>query len=140
MIREQAKRFGYLSEQIFIVEAMDRGLEVLAPIGEYLPIDFVVMNRAGRFLKTQIKSTNSKITSNGAQRYAITAGCGSNKSPIDCTKVDVLVCYVKPEKQWYLIPCLSLKQNVKIWLYPHNPNSTGRFEKYKDNWEIFETN
>ena len=140
MPKTESKRFGYLSEQIFIVEALGRSLEVLTPIGEYLPIDFVVMNRAGKFLKTQVKATDTLVTSNGAKRYAVSASSGKSKAPIDCTKVDVLACYVKPEDQWYLIPCLSLKQSVKIWLYPQNPNSTGQFEKYKDNWDIFNTN
>ena len=140
MNKNQPKRFGYLSEQIFIVEAMRKGLEVLAPVGEYLPIDFVVMNRAGKFLRTQVKSTDTLITSSGCKRYAITASSGANKDAIDCTKVDILACYVNPEDQWYFIPCLSLNQNIKIWLYPQNPKSTGQFEKYKDNWEAFDTN
>jgi|11_taG_2_1085331.scaffolds.fasta_scaffold143873_1 competence transcription factor ComK len=140
MNKNQPKRFGYLSEQVFIVEAMRKGLEVLAPVGEYLPIDFVVMNRAGKFLRTQVKATDSLITSNGCKRYAITASSGKGKTAIDCTKVDILACYVNPENQWYFIPCLSLNQNVKIWLYPQNPKSTGQWEKYKDNWEAFNTN
>ena len=119
---------------------MNRGLEVLTPVGEYLPIDFAVLNRAGKFLKTQVKATYTLVKSNGAKRYAITACSGSSKQPIDCTKVDVLACYVKPEDQWYLIPCLSLNQTAKIWLYPQNPSSTGQFEKYKDNWDIFNIN
>ena len=134
------KRFGYLSEQRFIVEALERSLEVLSPIGEYLPIDFVVMNRAGGMVRTQVKATDTLILDNrGSKRYAITATEGTAKKPIDCTKVDVVACYVRPYDQWYLIPCLSLSATKKVWLYPQNDQSKGQFEKYKDNWEIFNT-
>ena len=133
------KRFGYLAEQVFFTEAMRKNYDVLTPIGEYLPIDCVVMNRAGGTIKTQIKATDSKVMSNGAERYQICAGSGTSKTPIDCTKVDVVACYVNPYDQWYLIPCLCLEEKVKIYLYPQNPKSTGQYEKYKDNWEIFNT-
>ena len=132
------KRFGYLAEQIFTIEAMKRNYDVLCPIGEYLPIDFVVMNGAGGLLKTQVKATNTLKIHNGAKRYAITASVGSTeKKPIDCTKVDILACYIMPENQWYIIPCLALSSNICMWFYPHNPKSKGQFEKYKDNWEAF---
>lgn len=132
-----SKRLGIISEQIFSVQAMQRGLDVFSPYGEYLPIDCVVMNRAGTAFKTQVKATESMVISNGAKRYGITAGGGSDKKPLDCTKVDILACYVRPEDQWYIIPCLSLEDKIKIWLYPHNPNSKGQYEKYKDSWDIF---
>lgn len=133
------KRFGYLSEQRFIVEALEKGLEVLSPVGEYLPIDFVVMNRAGGMFRTQVKATDTLIISKGAKRYAISACEGTAKNPIDCTKVDVVACYVKPHDQWYFFPCLALCSIKKIWLYPQNDKSKGQFEKYKDNWEVFNT-
>ena len=133
------KRFGYLAEQVFFTEAMRRNYDVLTPIGEYLPIDCIVMNRAGGTIKTQIKATDTKVMSSGAERYQICAGSGASKTPIDCTKVNVVACYVNPYDQWYLIPCLSLEEKVKIYLYPQNQKSTGQYEKYKDNWEIFNT-
>jgi hypothetical protein len=134
---KQSKKFGTLSEQKFIVETMERGLEVLSPVGEHLPIDCVVMNRAGGMVRTQIKATYTKITSNGAERYGISAGQGTSKKPIDCAKVDVVACFVDPFSKWYLIPCLELCENTRLWFYPHNPESKGKYEKYKDNWGIF---
>jgi hypothetical protein len=139
MSSKDNKRFGYVSEQKFIVEALDKNLEVLCPVGEYLPIDFVVMNRAGGMMRTQVKATDTLVIQNKSKRYQITACEGGARKPIDCTKVDVVACYVKPHDQWYLIPCLSLGLTKKFWLYPQNEESKGKFEKYKDNWEIFDT-
>ena len=134
---KQSKKFGTLSEQKFIVETMERGLDVLSPVGEHLPIDCVVMNRAGGMVRTQIKATYTPLDCNGGHRFGICAGQGSTKRPIDCTKVDVVACYIDPYSKWYLIPCLDLCEQIKLWFYPHNDKSKGKFEKYKDNWSVF---
>jgi hypothetical protein len=54
------KRKGNLYEQKFFSEALERGLEVFVPLGDYLPQDCLVMNTAGKIFKIQIKGTESK--------------------------------------------------------------------------------
>jgi hypothetical protein len=137
------KRDGNLYEQIFFAEALKHGLEVFPPLGDYLPIDCLVMNSAGRVFKVQIKGT-SKVTicpkNKGSGRYKITASCGSlKKQPLDCTKVDVLAAFIEDLELWYLIPCMSLDNALTLGLYPNIPDSKGKHEKFRENWDLFKT-
>ena len=137
------RRDGSLYEQIFFAEALKHGLEVFPPLGDYLPIDCLVMNSAGRVFKVQIKGTG-KVTicpkNKGSGRYKITASCGSlKKQPLDCTKVDVLAAYIEDLELWYLIPCMSLDNALTLGLYPNIPDSKGKHEKFRENWDLFKT-
>ena len=137
------RRDGSLYEQIFFAEALKHGLEVFPPLGDYLPIDCLVMNSAGRVFKVQIKGTG-KVTicpkNKGSGRYKITASCGSlKKQPLDCTKVDVLAAFLEDLELWYLIPCMSLDNALTLGLYPNIPDSKGKHEKFRENWDLFKT-
>jgi len=135
------KRKGSLYEQKFFSEALEHGLEVFVPLGDYLPQDCLVMNSAGKIFKVQIKGTETKSKDKnrtGLGRYMITTSSGSTgKETIDCTKVDVLVAYVEEMNTFYNIPCIELDGAKRIGLYPHNPISKAKHEEYKDNWKIF---
>ena len=68
------KRTGNLYEQIFFAEALSKDLEVFTPLGDYLPQDCLMMNKAGKVFKTQIKGTADKVRDSrgGLGRYMIT--------------------------------------------------------------------
>ena len=135
------KRQGNLYEQKFFAEALSRDLEVFTPLGDYLPQDCLVMNRAGKIYKIQIKGTGDKVADKsrtGLGRYMITTATGRlGKDSIDPSKVDVIACYVAPIPTWYLIPSLNIDNAVRISLYPHNPDSKAKHEKYREGWDIF---
>jgi len=141
MMMTMMKRKGSLYEQKFFSEALEHGLEVFVPLGDYLPQDCLVMNSAGKIFKIQIKGTESKSKDKnrtGLGRYMVTTSSGSTgKETIDCTKVDVLVAYVEELNTFYNIPCMELDGAKRIGLYPHNPESKAKHEQYKDNWKIF---
>jgi hypothetical protein len=64
------KRAGNLYEQIFFAEALSKDLEVFTPLGDYLPQDCLVMNKAGKVFKTQIKGTadnNTELARDGVE-------------------------------------------------------------------------
>lgn len=134
------KRKGNLYEQKFFSEALEQGLEVFVPLGDYLPQDCLVMNSAGKIFKIQVKGTEgkSKEGRSGLGRYMVTTSSGSTgKETIDCTKVDILVAYVEELHTFYNIPCMELDGAKRIGLYPHNPESKAKHEQYKDNWKVF---
>lgn len=135
------KRQGNLYEQIFFSEALRRNLEVFTPLGDYLPQDCLVMNGAGKIFKTQIKGTEEKASDKqrgGLGRFMITTATGcKGKESIDPSKVDVIACYVGSLSTWYLIPSLAIDNAVRISLYPHNPDSKAKHEKYRECWDIF---
>ena len=135
-----AKRAGNLYEQRFFTEALSRGFEVFIPLGDYLPQDAIVMNSAGKLFKVQVKGTEKKDREGGFGRYSICSSSGRGaRKPIDCTKVDVLVAYIGHEDVFYIIPSVLLDSAMRVSLYPHNPNSKAKHEKFKENWDIFKT-
>ena len=135
------KRKGNIYEQIFFTEALERNLEVFIPLGDYLPQDCLVMNQAGRSYKVQIKGTADKAhdkSRGGLGRYMITTASGSSaKQTIDPTKVDVLAAYIEKLPTWYLIPSLAIDSAIRISLYPHNPDSKAKLEKFREDWGVF---
>ena len=135
------KNKGTLYEQIFFHEALAHNYEVFTPLGDYLPQDCLVMNQAGKIYKVQIKGTADKVADKsrgGMGRYMITTAAGaSHKESIDPSKVDVLAAYVAALPTWYIIPILSLDSAIRISLYPHNPTSKAKHEKYREDWDCF---
>ena len=135
-----AKHLGASAELLFAGRALSKGLDVFLPCGDYLPQDAVVMNGAGALFKVQIKSTQGVAREGNirSSRYKIQPVRGSgHKQPLDCTKVDVLACYIKDHDVFYLIPCMELMECKTLWLYTLNADSKGKYEKYKDRWDIF---
>ena len=136
------KTAGTAWEYDFFARALERGLDVFIPAGDDLPVDCHIVNSAGTIYRVQCKGTavNNKPEGEYHDRYKIIAGTGrSSKSPIDCTKVDVVACYIAPTKNWYFVPCLELEGSVSMWFYPNNPDSKSRYARFKDNWEVFKT-
>jgi len=141
-VSSNSKKLGATAEALFAGRALSNGLDVFVPIGDYLPQDAIVMNGAGVLYKVQIKSTQTlaregKIRSS---RYKIQPVRGSShKEPLDCAKVDVLACYIKDKDLFYLIPCMELMECKTIWLYAQDAESKGKFEVYKNYWDIFKS-
>jgi hypothetical protein len=135
------KSKGTLYEQTFFAEALSRNLHVFSPIGDYLPVDCLIMNDAGKVFKVQIKGTENKTQDpqrTGLGRYMITTATGATKKQsIDPSKVDVLAAYVQKVKTWYIIPVLSIDSALRISLYPHNPKSKAKHERFLEDWDYF---
>jgi len=143
MMTKNTRRKGYIWEQVFFTEALKHGLEVFTPLGDYLPQDCIVVNSAGKKFNVQIKGSSVlKICkkNKGMGRYQVNCTSGSTGlNAIDCTKVDVVAVYCADIDLWYLIPCMALDGSTVVGLYPHNPESKAKHEKYKDGWDIFKT-
>jgi hypothetical protein len=61
------------------------------------------------------------------------SGCtGKSKMSHD---VDVIACYIAPEKMWWMIPRSELTGKT-VKLNPE-PTSKSRYKKYQENWSIF---
>ncbi len=130
------KRRGSQYEAAFIAQALKRGLDILESYGDYMPYDIVVHNTDGRFIRVQVKGTNSQIDKRPG--YKIFAACGNvNKVALSPEQVDVLAAYVEPEDMWYLIPVVKLKGNISVYLNP-NTKVNGRYEVWKEAWNVFQ--
>ncbi len=140
--RSPNKTAGTAWEYDFFARALERGLDVFIPAGDDLPVDCHIVNSAGTIYRVQCKGTavNNKTVGEYHDRYKIIAGTGrSSKNPIDCTKVDVVACYIAPVKTWYFVPCLELEGSISMWFYPNNEKSKSRYARFKENWEVFKS-
>jgi hypothetical protein len=133
------KRLGSSYECLFAFEALQRGLHPHESIGDYLGHDTAIMNDAGNFYRVNVKGTNSSRSSNGGKRrYEISVGTGVNKTPLDCTKVDVIAVYIQPSQCWYLVPCLPVSNLSTLKFYPDTPGGSKAItEPFRDNWSCF---
>jgi hypothetical protein len=130
MPSSKTQRIGAIAESRFTTECLERDFEPHLPATP-MPWDFIVTCPAGT-LKVQIKSTSHKSSAN---TYAVNCSTGFILKETMCDTIDVVGCYVIPEKTWWLIPRkeikgLTLKLNIL-------PESKSKHKKYQDNWSIF---
>jgi hypothetical protein len=146
-----SKVVGQTVEALFKYHCMRKGLIPHAPEGDPPCHDTVVFNsQSGRFKSVQVKSTSSFKNSyrNKAHKlsdpdrrsikgnYKIKATCYNDRIALKDTYVDVLVVFVVPHNAWYVIPTKKIvSRNLNF--FPHIKNSTGQYEKYRDNWRAF---
>ncbi len=134
------KRNGFLYEMQFFTKALQKGLEVFLPTGDYLPQDCHVVNNDGQVYRVQIKGTATAVaegTGRKIPRYRLSTGSGSKgKVAIKCNDVDIVAGYIAPIDQWYIIPCTELS-GVTTWVYPNDPKTKSKIEKYRENWDVF---
>jgi len=135
------KKDGFRYEMNFFNEALKRGLDVFIPAGDYLPQDCIIQNSEGKIYKVQVKGTNTSVQEKKVKkipRYRLSTGKGTKgKTVIDCNDCDILVGYVAPLDTLYLIPCQEIL-GVSTWLYPDDPKTKSRLEKFRDNWSVFD--
>ena len=132
---KNTKRRGSQYEAAFVTQALKRGLDILEPVGDYMPYDLMVQNADGRIQRVQVKGTGARIK--GKLGFKIIAASGNAaKAPINPDEVDVLAAYIEPEDVWYLIPLRKLDGNVSVYLNPHS-KVNGRYEVWKEAWNVF---
>ena len=121
---------GRYAEQIFIVEAMKRGLHIYKPVCDVNGIDFIIQLRK-KLIKIQVKSTSVE-KSNRPNTYQVCVRKG-----YDCThytdEFNYLAAFIIPLNTFYIIPIKELnKTTIGI-----NPNSNKcKFFKYKEAWNL----
>jgi len=131
-----AKKDGASHEARFTAEALMLGFDVLDPIGDYLPYDRLLLNSRGEAFKVQVKGTRHR--QKGKQSYKLIAATGKSGtkvllSPDEC---DVFAAYVVPAEAWYLIPVEKLTAK-SVCLSPQNESSVGKYEPFRDAWNVF---
>jgi len=128
------KRRGQVAELAFMHKAADLGFAVTKPYGDDEPYDFI-LDSGRRLWRVQVKSTESVVRDRN--RYYIQPGhCNAAHGRKNYTtdEIDFLVAYVVPCQAWYVIPASQLGSRASIQLYPENPASRGRFERYREAW------
>jgi hypothetical protein len=133
------KAAGDLYEQEFCLRCLRQSLYPFLPTGDFLPLDMVIVNGAGRCFRTQVKGTgvrdwDRRKEDSTAFRYKI----GLPDRPSYATGFDILAVFLEPEDLFYLIPAAEVDGVNTLSLRPHI-EGTSRFGGYKDNWGIFKS-
>jgi hypothetical protein len=132
---KNTKRRGSQYEAAFVVQALKRGLDILEPVGDYMPYDLMVQNADGRIQRVQVKGTSSPLK--GKPGYKIIAASGNaTKLPLNPDEVDVLAAYVEPCDVWYLIPLRKIDGGISVYLNPAT-KVTAKYEVWKEAWNVF---
>ena len=150
------KLLGEKAECAFVYQAMEHGLIVSKPYGDSAPYDFIVGRRAhrvigtsghrvigkketktkphpagGKLWKIQVKS--ARVLGKG-QTYQISSRHGGGRYRPG--EVDFFAAWVAPLDVWYIVPAEEIIARTKAGFYPHIPGSRGKYEKYREAWEL----
>lgn len=142
----ETKKKGDISEQAFILLALQRGYSIARPIGDRLPYDCILDN-LGKLFKVQVKTayfSNAKgqkglLYSQGARNSL------SNKREITYrwykeNDFDVLATYDPRDGGFFLIPGgIFIKAHRGYTQYTFRTQRIGKpdWGSYKDKWEVF---
>ncbi len=154
------KQQGEYAEMRFQVAAAEHGLFLSKPYGDSMPYDFIADNLKC-FLKIQVKSVavrhrgqyHVKVNSQrrrrlSAPRRAVVRFLENRYMISICHKhkyraykppeIDFVAALVIPESVWYIVPVRAVGRRTAISVFPHNPESRGMFESYKEAWYLLQ--
>jgi hypothetical protein len=127
------KRQGHIAELAFMHKAAELGFGVTKPSGDVEHYDFI-LDSGRRLWRVQVKSTHTRRKIR--RYYCVQPTHGFARKTYTSDEIDFVVVYIVPVRAWYVIPICALTSVPRIYLYPDNPDSTGRFERYRDAWGL----
>ena len=143
-VEHSFSKLGELYETYFKVKCMEHGLHPHNAPGDYLAHDTIVLNNNGKMFRVQIKGTNTTRTMRSFRIRAAFAGTflegqgvRSKGDPTKLSQVDVFAAYFEQANVWYIVPIKAITCKT-LCVFPLHENSAGKYEQYKDNWDIFQ--
>lgn len=115
------KRIGEIGERIAIGELAKYGIDVLLPMSDNLPYDFVIYYN-NKFYKCQVKTTNSK-TNNNSLCFSIVSSNWYSKTihKYSSNEVDIIICC--DLKNIYLFSINEVNNKTKITIREEQSNN-----------------
>ena len=115
------KQIGEIGERVAIGELSKFGLDILLPMSDNLPYDFVVYTN-NKFYKCQVKSTNER-NENDALRFSLTSNNWNKGTEHQYSEneVDVIICCDLNQIQ--LFPFSEVKDKKNICLRDSLPKN-----------------
>ena len=126
-----AKTIGTAGEQFIAYRALEEGLHVAQPLGDNLPYDLLV-DSGQEILRLQIKTT----TTEEQGKYGFVLQHGGNGSSYQDDTIDFFGLVALPLRTIYIVSKSSMNGRMKAYVYPGNPDSIGRLEIYRENWDL----
>ena len=132
IVFRQPKRRGELAELRFLLRAAEAGFTVSKPYGDSARFDFIVGDRFPA--RVQVRSTR---IFNNSKAYVCRLTHGNPAQHYRRTDFDFFAIYVVPCDAWYIVPVRAFKpRQLYASLYPHNHNSSGRMERFREAWHL----
>jgi hypothetical protein len=118
------KQIGEIGERVAIGELSKFGLDILLPMSDNLPYDFVVYLN-NKFYKCQVKSTNSR-DKEGSWRFSLTSNNWNKGIVHEYTKndVDIIICCNLSQIFLFTFEEIEGKKNIYIRDTPPKNNQT----------------
>ena len=113
------KQLGEIGERIAIGELSKYGLDIILPMSDNLPFDFIIYYN-NNFYKTQVKTTASK-TVNDSLLFSLTSN-NWNKGTIhkyDESEIDIMICC--DLHNIYIFPEIDVKGRSSITIRENPP-------------------
>lgn len=126
---------GFISEQVFVLEALKQGFKVSQPLFAQEVYDFI-LDFNGKLNRIQVKATNR--FDEKWKRYSVT---GSKRNGELYTKNDTdFIVAVISDIKYYIIP-ISEVSSKGIRIYDKETRklsntSTGKYDKYLNRWDL----
>jgi PD-(D/E)XK endonuclease len=129
-----AKQLGEIAEAEFIAKAVGMGFVVAKPWGDSEPYDFIVNpKKSFIFWRVQVKSAHVVGADGGCSFRAH----DHEQKSYSSENIDALVAYARPMKAWYVMPVKVVEELKSLMLYPESRGKRSRFERWREDWEIF---
>jgi hypothetical protein len=133
MKNQTPRRRGELIELLFLQKATSLGFLVCKPVCDE-SYDFI-LDSARRLWRVQVKSTD-RYRKGGYLIGACHFHSRNTKAAYTAAEIDILAVYIVPEKAWYIVPIDQFTPQKWLSFYPQNKNSQGRFEPYREAWDL----
>ena len=85
--------------------------------------------------RVQIKTTTTEEQGKSG-KYGFALNHGAASVTYDADTVDFFGLVVLPLPTIYIVPQSSMTGRIKAYVYPGNPDSIGRLEIYRENWDL----
>ena len=103
-------------------------------------MDRGISGKLYRYIVELITVQHIKTTTTEEQgrsgKYGFVLQYGCNGSSYEDGTVDFFGLVVLPLHTIYILPQSSMAGRVKAYVYPGNPDSIGRLEVYRENWDL----
>ena len=123
---------GDLAELQFAKECLKRNILCSKPVSNSYPYDFIT--DSGTLKRVQVKASNNFKTRN--KEYTINLKRSGKAIAYNSAQVDILAIYLYSLNIWYFIPSFEIDQKTCIALNPTVLNTTNKYEKYRENWNL----
>jgi hypothetical protein len=133
MRRLPTKRLGEAVEGCFLYCALFENLIVGRIWGDSRPFEFYV-GVSGRKRVNRIQVRGTRRRRNGG--FEVSTTHGRWQRPYTARDCDFIAVYVVPLKTWYIIPIRAIRRKVSIHVFPEVPNSKGKYERYRERWDL----